>query len=258
MMPELVELQNVHRVDLGQVNVHTRTLYAFAPTVKCSHADRRRWGNQLPLAVMEPTRDDIRAWLTSVLTKTGDTPSGLARKAGLATTTLTRLLNDPAAPMLQLRSIAKIAHVAGVQPIGVPSAGQAGVPLRGLSEPEGLPIDAGEHRLAEVLRLLVDGRNAADPWRLQTHALEEAGYLPGDIIIVDLNRMPVAGDVVCAQAYKWSEGKAETVFRLFEPPYLVAASRDLALRRPLLVDNNQVIIKGVVTEMLRVAASPAP
>lgn len=207
---------------------------------------------------MEPTRDEIRAWLNSVLTKTGDTPSALARRAGLATTTLTRFLNDPAAPMLQLRSIAKIAHVAGVQPIGVPAFSQSNTPARGMTEPEGLPIIDTEDQLAEVLRLLVGGRNAADPWRLTTRALEEAGYLPGDIIIVDLNRLPVAGDVVCAQAYKWAEGKAETVFRLFEPPYLVAASRDLALRRPLLVDNNQVIIKGVVTEMLRVAADRAP
>lgn len=208
---------------------------------------------------MEPTRDEIKAWLQTVLSKTGDTPSGLARKAGLATTTLTRFLNDPAAPMLQLRSIAKIAHVADVQPIGLPNITEAGTLLAalrgptGMSESEAEPFQNASGALAEAVRMLVSGRNAADPWRLCTRALEVAGYLPGDIVVVDLNRPAKAGDVVCAQAYRWAEGKADTVFRIYEPPYLIASSWDPAFRKPLLVDNNQVIIKGVVTEMLRAA-----
>ncbi len=208
---------------------------------------------------MEPTRDEIKAWLQSVLGKTGDTPSGLARKAGLATTTLTRFLNDPGAPMLQLRSIAKIAHVANIQPLGMPSAADAGRPLAGeratggFAENEAEPMKGGAGMLGEAVRILLSGRNAADPWRLCTRALEVAGYLPGDIVVVDLNRPAKAGDVVCAQAYRWAEGKADTVFRIYEPPYLIASSWDPAFRKPLLVDNNQVIIKGVVTEMLRAA-----
>jgi len=36
------------------------------------------------------------------------------------------------------------------------------------------------------------------------------------------------------------------VMRLYEPPYLAAASLDEGLRRPFVVDNEQIIIKGVV------------
>jgi hypothetical protein len=56
---------------------------------------------------------------------------------------------------------------------------------------------------------------------------------------------------VCAQLYRWSEGRADTVFRLYEPPYLVAMTRDAELRKPALVDNDRVIIKGVVILTLR-------
>lgn len=160
---------------------------------------------------MEPTRDDIKAWLHSLLAKTGDTPSSLARKAGLATTTLTRFLNDPAAPMLKLRSIAKIAHVSGVPPIGVPNTS----PPAGFAEAEAEPLRPADDIIARVVEVLIRGRNAADPWRLTTRALTGAGYLPGDILIVDLNQAPKPGDIVCAQAYRWVEGKAETVFRIF-------------------------------------------
>lgn len=79
--------------------------------------------------------------------------------------------------------------------------------------------------------------------------------MPGDVVVVDLAATPTRGDVVCAQVYRWHEGKAETVFRIFEPPYLVAASAAPALRMPLVVDNDRVMIKGVVTHSLR--ARPA-
>ncbi len=211
---------------------------------------------------VEPCRDEITHWLHDVLTKTGDTPSALARRAGLATTTLTRFLNEPGSPMLTLRSIAKLAHAAGVQPIGLPEAQSSKLRGAGMAESEAEPYqpttDKGIDRAVEAL---VAGRNAADPWRLKTNALDALGYRAGDIVIVDLNRKSLPGDIVCAQVYQWSAGKAETVFRVLEPPYLIAAPLDPEmaerLRKPLLVDADRVIIKGVVTETLRIArASP--
>jgi transcriptional regulator with XRE-family HTH domain len=201
---------------------------------------------------MEPTRDEIVHWLAQALEKTGQTPSALARHAGLATTTLTRFLNDRDAPMLSLRSIAKIAHVSGMQPAGLPvSTGQP----RGLAEAEAEPYAASDDRIDRAVAALINGRNATDPWMLKTRAIEARGYLPGDIVIVDLNRKPEKNDIVCAQVYQWNAGKAETIWRLFDPPYLIAACFDPALaeqlQRPLLVDNDRVLIKGVVTSCLR-------
>ncbi len=58
-------------------------------------------------------------------------------------------------------------------------------------------------------------------------------------------------DVVCAQVYDWARGKAETVFRLYEPPYLLSSTTDPKLLRPLVVDDDVVMIKGVVVASLR-------
>jgi transcriptional regulator with XRE-family HTH domain len=208
---------------------------------------------------MEPTRDEIASWIKEVLAKTGDTPSALARKAGLATTTITRFLNDPGSPMLSLRSMAKIAHVAGVAT--VPGAPSASPPSVGFAEAEGEPfhVTNADTPVDRAIRALISQRNAADPWILRTRAIEALGYLVGDIVIVDLNCKPISGDAVCAQSYNWEKGQAITIFRIYEPPYLVAATLDTALsaalRKPLLVDNDRVIIKGVITDELRSRAA---
>lgn len=204
---------------------------------------------------MEPSREDIRQWLLSALDKTGESASGLAKRAGLATTTLTRFLNEEGSPMLTLRSIAKVAHAAGIFPIGVPAPTPVQQP-RGLADGEATPYtDVDNAALDSAIEAITQGRTAADPWQLLSSSLEGAGYMRGDIVIVDLNEKPVAGDLVCAQVYQWDRGKAETVFRFFEPPYLVAApglaGSIRALRKPLLVDSDQIIIKGVVIASLR-------
>lgn len=209
-------------------------------------------------SAMEPTRDEIIAWLQAILARTGETPSALARRAGLATTTLTRFLNDPDADMLGLRSIAKIAHVAGAVPIGAPMPGAPR--SMGLAEGDALPYaDYPQKSASEpAVAALIAGRNAVDPWVLRSAALAAVGYLAGDILIVELNRLPAAGNVVCAQVYNWAARTAETVFRLYEPPFLVAQPIDPALaaslRRPLVVDNDRVVIRGVVTASLRLGA----
>lgn len=203
------------------------------------------------------SRAELRAWVEQALAKTGETASGLARKAGLATTTLTRFLADDGSPMLGLRSIAKIAHAAGMPP---PFALPAGAAPGGLGESEATRYQPTPRSpLADALAALTQGHNATDPWKICTRALEQRGVLPGDIVLVDLNARPDSGALVCAQVYEWSKGTAETVFRVYEPPYLVAAAADPALaeklRRPLLVDNERVVIKGVVTGCLRLATA---
>lgn len=204
---------------------------------------------------MEPTRDEIKAWLRDILERTGETPSALARRAGLATTTLTRFLDDTNSSIPHSRTLAKIAHAAHVAPIGLPTRDQA-AGAKMLRENDAEPYRAAPHDpMAAMIDAHISGRNATDPWVMKSHCLELAGLIPGDIMIVDLNRKPVSGDVVCAQVYQWAAGTAETVFRLYEPPYLIAATLDQAQRRPLIVDSDRVIIKGVVVSSLRVRSS---
>ncbi len=47
--------------------------------------------------------------------------------------------------------------------------------------------------------------------------------MPGDILKIDMRLKPRQGDAVIAQIYD-GYGNAETVFRIFSDPYLIARS----------------------------------
>ena len=53
------------------------------------------------------------------------------------------------------------------------------------------------------------------------------------------------------RAARYRNGRAETVFRIFEDPFLVAATLDRTLFKPWLIDNDRVIVRGVVIASLR-------
>lgn len=198
--------------------------------------------------IMRP-QDITRAWLKAVLEKTGLDPTGLAHKAGVHPSTLTRFVNNENVTHdLSRRTISGIEKVTGI------AYGEHRVRPRVLqvSEPEAQAyvIDSpdNDRRIDEAVRYLLQAQNGLDPWRLKSRALELAGYLPGDVLIVDLNAEPEDGDAVVAQNY---EGGTETIFRLYQKPYLVAAAVDRVPRRPLLVDDDSVMIRGVVIAMFR-------
>lgn len=192
-----------------------------------------------------------KEWISALEHTLGLKPSKIAAEAGLSDTTLTRLFWEDYAGTLSQMTIAKVKKRFGVAGPGeAPSAGAA---VPGFSEGDRVVFsnDNGDADIARIVEAMRAGRNAVEPWRLRSRALEGEGILPGDIVMVDLNGQPATGDAVCAQVYDLRRGTAETVFRLFEPPFLVAASQEAALRRPLLVDNERVAIVGVVVGSVR-------
>jgi len=200
----------------------------------------------LPRADQETSRLH-REYVRRVVEYMRKPPTRIAKELGIAASTLTRLLkaSDSSTATLHARTLTKLHEYSGIPPI---FGGDPSVPVpRGFAE-DAVPFDAktADPAVSAAIKALIGGRKAADPWTIRTRALERIGFLPGDIVIVDLGRRPEAGDAVCAQVYDWRRAAAETVMRLYEPPYLVAASLDEGLRRPLVVDNEQVIIKGVV------------
>lgn len=112
--------------------------------------------------------------------------------------------------------------------------------LRALPESQSAAINAALAR-----------RPDASAWVLETRALEAAGWLRGDVVIVDKAATPTAGDPVCALVVNPRNGAQEKLFRLYEPPYLVPASYDPELRRPMLVDNDAVRLFGAITDTFR-------
>lgn len=187
-------------------------------------------------------------WIRALCRHLGISASELARRARLRPSTLNRPLNDPDfTGMLSGRSIAAIAEAAGVRPLEFP-----GRP-RGFSDNEAIVFDHGNSdvRTSRAVRELIAGRNGLDAWTVRTRALDREGIMPGDIMIVNLNRRPDAGDIVCAQVYDWAGQKAETVFRVYEPPFLLVHSASMPLQKPLMVDDENVVIRGSVDATLR-------
>jgi DNA-binding XRE family transcriptional regulator len=113
-----------------------------------------------------------------------------------------------------------------------------GYPYRGLtvSHPD-------YHHLDDILAAIYPGNHPyACLWQMTRSCLEFYGYLPGDILAVDISITPQAGDVVCAEFP--DNSISITGFRIYSPPFLLSASSQQ--RQPLLVDGTSVSIKGVV------------
>lgn len=199
--------------------------------------------------------DEHKAYVERVMQRTGWDQTEVARRAGLDPSTLSLFLKEvDEGRNLSAQSLRKIEQASGILfgPVPVMPRGQA-KPGNGFAEAEATPyVGAGNgNGLNPAIQALLMGKNTADPWVLRSRALETMGYRIGDVLIVDLAIAPKPGDVVCAQIYDWNKGHAETLFRLYQPPCLVAATSDEKLLRPFIVDDQAVTIKGVVVASFR-------
>ena len=184
-------------------------------------------------------RERQRLWLKGLIAATGLSATALARKSGLAQTTLTRFLSSSVhGSALSARTVEAI-ETAAAGTLGF-AQGEA-VPFQ--------PADADIH-LAEAVGHIVSERGGLDSWRLSSRALEAAGYKPSDVLIVDVKATPRVGDVVCAQRLAGDGAPVETVFRIFAPPALVAQSHDSSII-PALPLGEDVVVRGVVIATLR-------
>lgn len=201
---------------------------------------------------MTDPREEQRTWLRAVLEQSGMSAAALAAKAGISGPTITVFLNNPEAKhALSARTVSAIEAATGMR------FGPDPRPV-GFRQSEAAPWDARRAGTElDFLKSAVEKANGVDPWVLRSRALETAGYMPGDIMVVDLNRDARPGDVVCARLHDWARSRAELVFRLWEPPYLVPATMDASLRKVFPVDNETTVIKGVVTASIRPRAAKA-
>lgn len=188
-----------------------------------------------------------RSYILGVMSRTGWSQTVLAQRAGLDPSTLSRFLS-PERPGHALRdsTLRKIAQASRV-----PWSDEE-PPVTGFAESEATPLAASHSDMlaALITGLAADGNNI-DPWRLKSAVLENAGYRRGDILLVKLGETPLPGDIVCAQIFDWAKSRAETVFRIYHPPYLVAASSDPTALKPLLLDDAAISLRGVVIHTIR-------
>lgn len=189
-----------------------------------------------------------RQFVRDVVEKTHTPPTRLATEIGVSPSTLTRLLNEPDNGKATLRAttIAKLEAYSGLTAPTLEMPDGAGA-APGMRE-DAVPFESrdADASVAAAIKAIVGTKKNIDAWTMRSRALECAGFMPGDVVLVDLSVMPRAGEPACAQVYNWRGGTAETVMRILEPPYLVAATFDGNLRKPLLVDDDRVIVKGLI------------
>lgn len=185
--------------------------------------------------------DRIRDWIAQLMAVHSLTASELAREAGLSESTLTRLMNqDGPANLPREGTLLKIEQRFQTRrPTAPPASAE--------TWQEG---DTAARRLAEIASRL-NRAEASQAYIVSDHALDLAGYLPDDFVLVDDRRHPEPGDVVAIRFLASSSRIGAVSLRIFDQPFLTAHTTDEALRRPLLIDPARIQIVGVVTAAVR-------
>jgi transcriptional regulator with XRE-family HTH domain len=181
----------------------------------------------------------LRGWIDTITSRKGWTRTRLAREAGVATTTITRLFDDSYTGTMNAASIAKIARASGI-----PAPRNFGGELTANAapaEPEAklveTPADAYGRQLAQ----------SQSVWIAQTSALASLGLMPGDRFVIDSAITPQTRDIILVQAFNdpapllrvFADGFAVT------PLYLVDGSRRLW------IDGSNVAVIGTLIESWR-------
>lgn len=188
---------------------------------------------------MQTTRENLLAWLRTVLRETGQAPSTLATNAGVAPSTINRFMDEDGGG-LRSDTIEKIVNYSGIPLEVVPSQRKTA----GLREPDAEPF-TGPAAAPQ------SAASQGDIWVLRSPALVDIGYMPGDFVRVDGHATPKPGDIICAQLYDAANGTARTIMRQYLPPYLVARSPESRFAKPVLTEADRVTIMGTVVESWR-------
>ena len=111
---------------------------------------------------------------------------------------------------------------------------------RTLMTPDGARVELSDvdQSIRGSLAAAMQGRKA-EVWRIDGEMLQGARYHPGDFVVVDLQAVPKARDIVLAEHNRLPR------FRLYLPPYLYTAALT-AQPQPLIADGMETIIRGVV------------
>lgn len=197
-----------------------------------------------PLQDQLSLRETIRAWLLALAKKHGVSPRQVATQSKIAPSTVYRALEQDGDFVMSTTIMAKISKQFG-EPMPTGMTGAAGA-ARGFSETDVIDFVGS---LPELPEKAEDNHYRV---RVTSDVLNLEHIRPGDILDFDMTLEPRAGDIVVAQHYQLHRQGAETVLRVYQPPYLLSRSSNPAIDpRPMLVDNERVVIMGTFVRLVR-------
>lgn len=188
-------------------------------------------------------RSRVRAWLVELSRKYDVKPPEIAARSLVHKATVFRMLDPNSKVTPTLDSVHAIASAFNeVMPTGDTGA-------IGFHEGDAVPYDAPDDADA----LLAPQNANQSVWTVRNRALELAGYLPGDLVLLDQAAAARPGDVVMAQIYDFARGTAETRLRRYDGLFLSVRTLDPALvdERPIAADGERAIIMGRIVRMVR-------
>jgi hypothetical protein len=191
-----------------------------------------------------------RAYLLDTFKELHVTPSGAASALGLAASTFTRFLKlpDTSEKTLAASTMDKVEHLRQINSdSGFPTQAQA--QWQTVRE-EATHLELAEHQdIARLVAAIMDGHNGIDAWTLNSRSLELEGFMPGDVVLVDMNAQPKPGDAVCADI-RDRDNNTSTVMRLFQEAgpvnVLLARTMDPTTQGAIVIDKGTVTIRGVL------------
>ena len=204
-----------------------------------------------PEAARSEVKERIRArqafWLAEVLRITGRKASPLAEASGVSSNLLTRFQNSEESLLDTLTIELVKDHT------GLPGPDDEDGQIVGLGREEGVLLEPADmKRVTEdirgALQQLMSGHGSARAWMLQSRSIEAAGWMKGDIVVVDPAVQPWAGDAVVVTHDDGRLPVPSILFRVFQPPYLMGWGRGLMGEmhmsncQPVYVDSKRRII----------------
>lgn len=192
-----------------------------------------------------------RDWLRSLPTVLGMPLSQIAKETKIASSTLYRPLKEGehGVSTLHANTIAKI-----VEHTGAPFPAENGLRSVGRRPPRGTAQDAVPYSVEPgdevdlALKAFSHKEVVLAPYTLRTRAVELAGAMPGDVLLLNKATTPTPGDLVMADV-RGFRSTDECLVRVFERAapvdLLVTRSLDPGLQAPLVVDGERVVLRGV-------------
>lgn len=193
-----------------------------------------------------------RAYLRDTFKELGITPSRAAAQLDLSPSTFTRFMKlaDSSEKTLSARTMDRVEELRQVNSDNTfPTGAQAAWGTLREEARVFLMSGSEDKALVEAIKGLIGSRSDIEPWQLNTRALELDGFMPGDIVLVDMAALPQPGDAVYATVRERSR-KPEIVMRQFQHAgpvnVLVPRTMDPSAPPTLVVDRDRVVIRGVL------------